>query len=506
MAKLLLVEDDSNTVDFVSEWLAQDHYVLEVVKDGADALHRLLTCEYDLILLDWDLPNLSGFEVCRQYRQQGGMTPIIMLTGHGTITDKEAGLDVGADDYLTKPFNLKELSARIRAHLRRASSQTSNVLKMNGLELDAVNYRLSKNGAEIHLLPKEFALLEFLLRNPDKVFSGDALMQRIWQSESDASNSALRQSARMTLNCLLLASVGISLALAFYSSKQISGRINRVSDNTRRFARGQELLPALSGSDEIAELDAVFHDMAERIDEFNRKQKAAYDAIRQAERLKADVVAMVTHDLRAPLNSIMHFQEMLESGLFGPINEKGQRLLKLAGHSSRTMQTLISDLLDLEKIASGRLELAKRRVFISEIISQAIGTVQIMADENGIEIVSYPVETVVEIDPDRICQVVTNLLSNAIKFSPPHSQIKVDVVPKTASVRVSISDQGPGIAEADQDAIFERFQQAKSDKAHLGSGLGLSICKALVLLHKGNIWVESELGKGSVFSFNLPLQ
>src|ERR1700679_2060135 len=118
------------------------------------------------------------------------------------------------------------------------------------------------------------------------------------------------------------------------------------------------------------------------------------------------------------------------------------------------MQTLISDLLDLEKIASGRLELAKRRVFISEIISQAIGTVQIMADENGIEIVSYPVETVVEIDPDRICQVVTNLLSNAIKFSPPHSQIKVDVVPKTASVRVSIIDQGPGIAEADQDAIF----------------------------------------------------
>jgi DNA-binding response OmpR family regulator len=196
MAKLLLVEDDPHTVQFVSEWLAQEHHLLEVEKDGKAALDRLFTCDYDLILLDWDLPHLSGFEICKQYRQQGGLTPIIMLTGHGTVTDKESGLDAGADDYLTKPFNLKELSARIRALLRRASNQTSNLLKMNGLEMDTVNYRLTKDGEEIHLLPKEFALLEFLLRNPDKVFSGDALMQRIWHSESEATTNALRSALK----------------------------------------------------------------------------------------------------------------------------------------------------------------------------------------------------------------------------------------------------------------------------------------------------------------------
>jgi signal transduction histidine kinase len=234
----------------------------------------------------------------------------------------------------------------------------------------------------------------------------------------------------------------------------------------------------------------VFHDMT---------------TIRQAERLKADVVAMVTHDLRAPLNSIMHFQEMLEEGFFGDINEKGQRLLKLAEQSSSTMQTLISDLLDLEKIASGRLELAKRQLPISEIISRAIGTVQLMADENAVKIVTHQVQATVEVDSDRICQVVTNLLSNAIKFSPRQSQIDVDVAVDAGRVRVSVIDRGPGIAEAEQSAIFDRFQQGKSDKAHLGSGLGLSICKALVTLHKGNIWVESELGKGSAFSFSLPL-
>ncbi len=316
---------------------------------------------------------------------------------------------------------------------------------------------------------------------------------------------ALRQAARTALNCLLLASVAISLALALYSSKQISGRIKRVSDNTRRFANDEELLPALSGSDEIADLDSVFHDMAERIDEFISEQKEAYESIRRAERMKADVVAMVTHDLRAPLNSIVHFQEMLESGLFGPINDKGQHLLRLAGHSSRTMQTLISDLLDLEKIASGRLQLSKRRVFLSEIIDQAISTVKIMADENDVEIVHEPVETVLEVDPDRICQVITNLLSNAIKFSPAKSQIIIAVTPQSKSVRVSVIDQGPGIAEDQQELIFERFQQAKSEKSHLGSGLGLSICKALISLHKGTIWVESEVGRGSSFSFKLPV-
>jgi DNA-binding response OmpR family regulator len=196
MAKLLLVEDDATTVDFVTQWLSHDHHMVEAVTDGREALDRLLTCEYDLILLDWDLPGLSGYDVCKQYRQQGGLTPIIMLTGHGSVNDKEAGLDAGADDYVTKPFNLKELSARVRAHLRRAGNQTTNLLKMNGLELDPVNYRLSKKGEEIHLQQKEFALLEFLLRNPDKVFSADALMQRIWHSESDATTNALRSALK----------------------------------------------------------------------------------------------------------------------------------------------------------------------------------------------------------------------------------------------------------------------------------------------------------------------
>lgn len=196
MAKILLVEDDTNTITFVSEWLTMEHHLLEISRDGIDALERLTLCEYDVILLDIDLPKLSGLEVCRQFRDRGGMTPIIMVTGHTAFSERETGLDTGADDYVSKPFNLKELSARIRAQIRRSSGQTSNLLKINGLELDPINYKLKKQGQEIHLLPKEFALLEFFMRNHGKIFSGDALMQRIWHSETEATTNALRSALK----------------------------------------------------------------------------------------------------------------------------------------------------------------------------------------------------------------------------------------------------------------------------------------------------------------------
>lgn len=192
MAKILLVEDDVELTAMISEWLEFERYMVEVAHNGRDGSDRLRNCQYDVIILDWSLPDTTGIELCRGFRADHGTTPIIMLTGHGSISDKEAGLDSGADDYLTKPFNMKELSARIRALLRRSSSSPSNVLKVSDLIVDPTKYKVTKGGAEIQLLPREFALLEFFMRHPDEVFSADALLQRVWHSESEASSDALR--------------------------------------------------------------------------------------------------------------------------------------------------------------------------------------------------------------------------------------------------------------------------------------------------------------------------
>jgi DNA-binding response OmpR family regulator len=196
MAKVLLVEDDRNAAEIVSSWLTAERHIVEVATDGPDAREHMRMVEYDIVLLDWDLPGISGYELLRQYRAEGNMTPVIMLTAKSQIDDKEAGLDGGADDYLTKPFSLKELSARMRALIRRAADQPTNELKARGIVINPEQLRVWRNGKEVDLLPKEFSLLEFFMRNPDRVFSPDALMTRLWHSESDASTNALRSALK----------------------------------------------------------------------------------------------------------------------------------------------------------------------------------------------------------------------------------------------------------------------------------------------------------------------
>lgn len=196
MAKILLVEDDTGLATLVEQWLSDEHHFVEVSYDGNTGWDRMHLCEYDLIILDWNLPFKTGVELCTKYREKQGLAPIIMLTGRSAVAEKEVGLDSGADDYLTKPFDMKELSARVRALLRRPRAVLSNLLTVGNITLDPSKYRVTKSGEEVHLVPKDFALLEFLMRHPDEVFSSDSLLQRVWSSESEAAGDAIRSAVK----------------------------------------------------------------------------------------------------------------------------------------------------------------------------------------------------------------------------------------------------------------------------------------------------------------------
>jgi DNA-binding response OmpR family regulator len=192
MAKILLAEDDTQLAALVEDWLKSEHHVVDHVETGTDAVDLLHASRFDLLILDWNIPGVSGVEVCNEYRNQGGTSPVLMLTGRDKIEDKEQGLDAGADDYLTKPFHLRELSARIRALLRRPPDMASNVIEHGRLMLDISACRLLKDGQPIELFPKELALLEFLMRHPNKVFSIEALQERVWSADSEASPETIR--------------------------------------------------------------------------------------------------------------------------------------------------------------------------------------------------------------------------------------------------------------------------------------------------------------------------
>lgn len=196
MAKVLLVEDDEDLAVTIGDMLRDERHTVDTIHDGLDAAEALKTRTYEVVVLDWDLPGKSGISILREFRAAGGGTPVIMLTGKSEIEQKEQGLDSGADDYLTKPFLLKELAARIRSLLRRPTMTNAGVLRWGNLVLDPSKFEVSRNGQQLRLLPRDFALLEFLMRHPTQIFSTQSLLDNVWNYDSDATPEGLRVAVR----------------------------------------------------------------------------------------------------------------------------------------------------------------------------------------------------------------------------------------------------------------------------------------------------------------------
>ena len=182
--RILLVEDDVRLAETLAEALTDQRYVVDIATDGETAWYQAKVLEYDLMLLDVMLPELDGISLCHRLRSHGYMLPILMLTACDTLNDEINGLDVGADDYVVKPVDLQKLFARIRALLRRGSISASPVLEWGGLCLNPSTYEVSYEKTPVHLTPKEYALLELLLRNGRRVLSRSVIIEHVWQSET----------------------------------------------------------------------------------------------------------------------------------------------------------------------------------------------------------------------------------------------------------------------------------------------------------------------------------
>lgn len=191
MAKILIVEDDAMLADLIVQCLTRENHLVEHADNGSDALSQVKLYKFDLIVLDWSLPEVTGIDILKEFRARGGLTPVLFLTGRRDLADKLEGLDAGADDYLTKPFDSRELSSRVRALLRRPAALVGDILQVGPLELDPKDFRVSLNGEDIKLVPKEFALLEFLMRHPGELFAVDKLLDSVWPCQSDSTREAL---------------------------------------------------------------------------------------------------------------------------------------------------------------------------------------------------------------------------------------------------------------------------------------------------------------------------
>ena len=196
MPRVLVVEDNVDLTNVVRSLLEFENHTVDIFHTGSEGLANVLANPYDLVILDWDLPGVSGIEILRQFRQCGAKTPVIMLTGRSTVEDMEAGLDQGADDYLAKPFNMKELGARVRAHIRRAGTATSNSISLGDIDIDLVNKRVRKGGLTHSLPEPEFQLLELAAKYPHIRPTGEELLASIWSGDVEKSEPKLKMAMR----------------------------------------------------------------------------------------------------------------------------------------------------------------------------------------------------------------------------------------------------------------------------------------------------------------------
>ncbi len=189
--RILIVEDEKKVASFIKKGLEEEYYAVDVALDGKEGLKLASSEEYDLFIMDIMLPYMDGLAVVRELRNRGIATPVLMLTVKDSVNDKVEGLDAGADDYLTKPFAFEELLARIRALLRRSESAKTTKLKAGDLVLDLQSHRVIRNNREIILTPKEYSILEYLMRNMNKVVSRTKLIEHVYDYHFDTETNII---------------------------------------------------------------------------------------------------------------------------------------------------------------------------------------------------------------------------------------------------------------------------------------------------------------------------
>ena len=183
--RILVVEDDRKIANAIKKGLEQESYAVDVSFDGMDGMGSALAFDYDMVILDRMLPEVDGIKICESLRKNKYKNPILMLTAKDKVKDRVEGLDAGADDYLTKPFAFEELLARVRALLRRPHQTQEDTLKIDDLSLNRQTFEVMRSGKKVALSSKEFALLEYLMRNPDRILTKDNIIAHVWDYDAD---------------------------------------------------------------------------------------------------------------------------------------------------------------------------------------------------------------------------------------------------------------------------------------------------------------------------------
>ncbi|MCP6762980.1 MAG: ATP-binding protein [Fischerella sp. CENA71] len=513
-ADILVIDDTPENLNLLSAMLTEQGYKVRSVIKGSTGLRGANAVPPDLILLDVNMPEMNGYEVCQQLKvnDRTREIPVIFISALGDVLDKVKAFAVGGVDYITKPFQIEEVLARIENHL---------MIRQLQKQLQAQNERLQQ---EIH----------------DRTKAEEKFAKVFRSSPNPIAIATVSEARFIDVNPSFLQMSG-------YSQEEVIGHTFAELDlgkdtvaisNDKPPCVYTQIIQCLPDSGSLYNQEFEFSTKSGEVKTTLISIELIVLAgvpcalliandITERKRLENEFISLVSHELRTPLTSTMGALDLLGAGQLGTLSAQGQKILSIATNNTERLIRLVNDILDLERMKSGKIFMRKAKCNVAELLIMATEAMQAMADKLQVKLIVNPLAIELWADPDRLLQTLTNLLSNAIKFSEPgdtvsisatiseyrgveceenqHSLIKDSSSPNY--LLITIQDQGRGIPEDKLQIIFERFQQvdASDSRNKGGTGLGLAICRNIVQQHNGKIWVESVLGEGSTFYVLLPL-
>ncbi len=544
-AKILVVDDEDQVVQIFQDLLTQQGYEVVSCGNGDEAIAKVTTEQFDLVLTDINLPGTDGLEVVRAAKAADKDTCVILITGYASTTTAIDALRQGAYDYITKPFDLWEtakaiergLESRMLARenrrlihelglanaglqqheviLRRKVEQATHTMAALLEAGKAISQSLSLQStcavvvAQAARLAGAKSCIVFLLDAASDEFVAESMMgvdpelkdrlrfqmgigyhgQAVHSCEPKMTENLLEQVG--TEDVLSLLNAENALIVPLMSTEGAIGAITVLNHDGGFTAEEQDVLSMLASQAAIAIANAKLYEQTKELD-----------------RLKSEFVAVVSHEVRTPLTSIKGSLELLSDDRFHKMPDPQKELLGICQANTERLITLINDILDFSKLEASKLPMTMEVVELRYALSEAVENIRSLAGMRKVEIELRVDDSTgsVEADAMRIGQVITNLVGNAIKFSPEGGRVEIFASGDESLVTVSVKDYGRGIAPRDQSRLFQRFAQLDSSTTRKagGTGLGLVISKGIVEQHGGKIWVESAQEQGSTFSFSLP--
>ncbi len=544
-AKILVVDDEDQVVQIFQDLLTQQGYEVVSCGNGDEAIAKVTSEKFDLVLTDINLPGTDGLEVVRAAKAADKDTCVILITGYASTTTAIDALRQGAYDYITKPFDLWETAKAIERGIESRMLARENRRLIHELEL--ANTELQQHEVSLRRKVEQAthqlaALLEagkaisqslslqstcsvvvaqaarlvgakscvvFLLDAASDEFVAEAMVgvdeslkeklkfqmgigyhgQAVHSCEAKMTENILEQVG--TEDVLSLLHADNALIVPLLSNESAIGSLTVLNREGGFTTEDQDVLTMLGSQAAIAIANALL-----------------YERTKELDRLKSEFVAVVSHEVRTPLTSIKGSLELLGDDRFHRLPDPQKELLGICQANTERLITLINDILDFSKLEASKLPMTMEVVDLHHVLSEAVENIRSLAGMRKVEIDLRVDGTAGAVDADsmRIGQVITNLLGNAIKFSPDGGHVEIFASGDESLVTVSIKDYGRGIAPRDLNRLFQRFAQLDSSTTRKagGTGLGLVISKGIVEQHGGRIWVESALDHGSTFSFSLP--